>query len=405
MLIRPRDITDHAHLPTTHAPGHLDQSLHQGFHVTPEPTLPQYSGACIRGIIPALLGTRDHSQLPDWMPSMVASARQIVLLVLDGLGWEQLQDRRELAPVLAGMQGGPITSVAPTTTATALTSITTGLEPGEHGLVGYRMALAGEVLNVLRWSVAGSDRRRSMSPSQMQPMPPFLGVEVPIVYPAELRATGFSEAHLRGAVPVGWRSISSVPVEIGRLLEEGTPFVYAYYSGIDSVAHERGFGDFYDAELRWVDHLVAEVLSELPTDAVLLVTSDHGQVEVGERILVPSDDLLRHVSLQSGEGRFRWFHSRSGAEGDLLEAAREEFGAVAWVRSRQQIIEEHWLGTAISAPIAARLGDVAVVPHEPVSLFDPDDSGPYELVCRHGSLTPAEVYVPLVAGSRSDRSS
>lgn len=370
----------------------------------PSPVLPEYSGACIRGIIPALLGTRDRTRLPEWIPAMVASANQIVLLVLDGLGWEQLQDRRDLAPVMAAMQGRPITSVAPTTTATALTSITTGLEPAEHGLVGYRMAVAGEVLNVLRWSVAGADRRRSIPPTQMQPVAPFLGVKVPVVNPSELQPTAFSEAHLRGSVPVGWRATSSLPVEIGRLLAAGEPFVYAYYGGIDRIAHERGFGDFYDAELRWVDHLVAEVLAELPADAVLLVTSDHGQVEVGDRILTPSPDLLRHVSLQSGEGRFRWFHARPGAQGDLEAAVQEEFASVAWIRSRQQIIEERWLGSAVSAPLAARLGDVAVVPFEAVSLHDPDDSGPYELVCRHGSLTSAEVYVPLLAGSGNGRS-
>ncbi len=73
--------------------------------------------------------------------------------MLDGLGWEQLQDApRPDAHVSRAMTGGPITTVAPSTTATALTSITTGLPPGEHGVVGYRIDVHGEVLNVLRWT-------------------------------------------------------------------------------------------------------------------------------------------------------------------------------------------------------------------------------------------------------------
>ena len=84
----------------------------------------------------------------------------MVLLVLDGLGWEQLQERSHLAPTLAAMAGGPITTVAPSTTATALTSLTTGSRPAAHGLVGYRVRVSGtDVLNVLRWCTAGSNSR------------------------------------------------------------------------------------------------------------------------------------------------------------------------------------------------------------------------------------------------------
>src|SRR4051794_34420910 len=76
-----------------------------------------------------------------------SEVRPVVLLVLDGLGWLQLQARRHLAPVLTGLAGGPITSVTPSTTAAAMTTITTGRLPGVHGIVGYRVrvdAPAGE---------------------------------------------------------------------------------------------------------------------------------------------------------------------------------------------------------------------------------------------------------------------
>ena len=92
----------------------------------------------------------------------------------------------------------------------------------------------------------------------------------------------------------------------------GERFVYAYYGGVDKIAHERGFGPFYDAELRAADRLVADVLEQLPRGAALLVTADHGQVQVGDNIVHPSSELLALCSLQSGEGRFRWLHARPG---------------------------------------------------------------------------------------------
>jgi hypothetical protein len=334
------------------------------------------------------------------MPAPVASADQVVLLVLDGLGWEQLQEHRPLMPTLGALTGQSITTVAPTTTATALSSIATGLSPAEHGLLGYRMMLSGEVLNVLRWTSTGGDRRRAHPPRDVQPFAAFLGHDVPVVSPAELETSAFTEGHLRGSRPVGYRAISAIPVEVGRQLRAGERFVYAYYGGVDKTAHERGFGDFYEAELRYADRLVGDLLDVLPPGAVLLVTADHGQVQVGDNVIIPDRALLDMVAQQSGEGRFRWWHARHGSVDDLAKAATERYEDVAWVVTREQVIDEHWFGPSIAAPMAARLGDVALVPHAPVTFFDPADSGPFELVCRHGSLTSAEVLVPLLAGRR-----
>ena len=365
------------------------------------PIIPDYTGANVRGIIPALLGpaTWSASTLPGWMPAPVVDSDQCVLLVLDGLGWDQFRDRAAMMPNLAGFVGQSIHTVAPTTTATALTSITTGLTPGEHGLVGYRMLLGGEVLNVLRWAVDGQIVRRQKSPSETQPFEPFLGMNVPVVSMAELENSAFSEAHLRGCAPHGWRAASSIAVTAAAQVEAGERFVYCYYGGIDKIAHERGFGPYYEAELRAADQIVGELLDALPSGTSLLVTADHGQVEVGDNTIHPSEALLRGVTLQSGEGRFRWLHAAGGAVDDVAQAATDEVGEVAWVVTKEQVLDEQWFGPTVAPPIRARLGDVALVARDDVTFYEAADSGAYELICRHGSLTSAEVNVPLVAAT------
>ncbi len=85
----------------------------------PVPVVPHYGGACLSSVVPALLGR--HGGSASWVPEPARDARQVVLLALDGLGWEKLRSVAGLAPTLASGTGGPITSVAPTTTATALT--------------------------------------------------------------------------------------------------------------------------------------------------------------------------------------------------------------------------------------------------------------------------------------------
>lgn len=363
------------------------------------PIIPDYSGANVRGIIPALLGPGDWAtSLPSWMPAPVAASDHCVMLVLDGLGWDQLQDHREIMPTLAGLTGGAIDTVAPTTTSTALTSITTGLTPGEHGIVGYRMVLTGDVLNVLRWTVGEQQVRRSKRPTDVQPFDPFLGRSVPVVSMSELQNSAFSEAHLRGSRQMGWRAASSIAVTAAELVRSGERFVYCYYGGIDKIAHERGFGPYYEAELSAADRLVADVLAALPGGTSLLITADHGQVHVGENIVHPSEQMLRGVTLQSGEGRFRWLHAAPGAVADVAQAAEAEVGEHAWVVTQEQVVDEGWFGPTVSPPVRARLGDVALVAHEPVSFYEEADSGLYQLVCRHGSLTSAEVKVPLLAG-------
>ncbi len=360
------------------------------------PLIPDYDGACITNVVPALLEPTDVS--PPWLPAVAAEADQVVLLVLDGLGWDQLEERRHLAPTLSAMEGGPLSSVVPSTTATALTSIATGLTPGEHGVVGYRVAVDGEVLNVLRWSTPGGDARRHIDPEGFQPTPAFCGQRPSIVTKAEFLSSGFSGAHLSEVRFHGYRVPSSLVTELGRQLRAGEPFVYAYYDGIDKVAHEYGLGDFYDAELAAADRLVGDVLALLPPGAALVITADHGQVHVGDRVVELHPEVAAHVSYQSGEGRFRWLHARPGRTAALHAAAVAHHADVAWVRTLDETVHEGWWGPTVTPAARARLGDVALVTHEDVAFADPADTGPFELVGRHGSLTSAEMRVPLLAG-------
>ena len=104
----------------------------------------------------------------------------------------------------------------------------------------------------------------SSPPLQVQPQPAFAGRTVPVVSRSDFSGTGFSQAHQRGSREVGWVVPSSMPVLVHRLLSEGEPFVYAYYDGIDKVAHADGLGELYDAELSAVDRTVAQLLAALP---------------------------------------------------------------------------------------------------------------------------------------------
>jgi Type I phosphodiesterase / nucleotide pyrophosphatase len=364
--------------------------------------LPDYTAANLVGVVPALMAP--PGRRPAWLPDAAAGAEQAVLLVLDGLGWIQLQERAELAPVMTGLTGGPITSVVPTTTACALTSLVVGAPPAAHGVVGYRVAVDGptgpEVMNVLKWRTPSGDARPFVDPLTFQSRDPFAGVAVPVVSKAAFAGTGFTVAHQRGARQVGWYEASGLVVDTRAQVEAGEPFVYAYYDGIDRIAHIYGFDAHFDAELVAADRMVGDLLAALPPEVAVVITADHGQVDVGRNLVELDPALMEQVSMVSGEPRFRWLHAAGegpGAVAELAQMCRDRYADRAWVVTYDEMERQGWMGGPLPADVRPRLGDVALVPFAPIAFMEPGEAADSHLVCRHGSLTADEMFVPLLA--------
>lgn len=362
---------------------------------TDELVLPAYGRGCVTELVPTILGSDEPGDDAIVGPE-IADAVAVVVLVLDGLGWNQLQARATVAPTLAAMAGGPITTVAPSTTATALTSICTGTPPGIHGVVGYRIDVEGEVLNALRWTTPRGDARERIVPDRFQPEPAFLGQRPVVVTMAGFEGTGFTMAHLADVRHHGWHTLPGIAVNVRQAVAAGEPFVYAYYDGIDKTAHVYGFGEHYDAELAACDRMVSDLMMSLPRGTALVITADHGLVDCTGRGLALDDSLHRHIDRQSGEARFRWLHAEPGHAHDLAAAAEACHGDNAWVRTADQILDDGWFGPVVTDAARSRLGDVALVARERWHFLDSADAPRHELAGRHGSLTADEMYVPLL---------
>ena len=358
---------------------------------------PALEGASIAGVVPALLGARDSS----WLPRPAREADAVVLLVLDGLGWNALREHAAVMPELSSMEGGPITTVTPATTASALTSIATGLAPAQHGILGYRMLVGGEVLNVLRWSVSGGGR--APDPFDVQRHTSFLGRSVPVVTKSEFRTTGFTEAHLRGGRFVGWHTTAALVELCLAEVAAGERLVYAYYPGVDSIAHEFGLrGRVWQRELGAADAIVGALLESLPERAALLVTADHGQVHLEADSWIALPDLVPLTTAMAGDGRFRYLYARKGAARELAAAAREQLGERAWVFTRSELLDEGLLGAGPTGSIPGRIGDVVLAARDDVAFVDPALPNEPRLLSGHGSLSPDEMLVPLVAAHGRD---
>jgi hypothetical protein len=293
------------------------------------------------------------------------------------------------------MEGGPITSVLPSTTPTALTSISTGLPPSQHGVMGYRLWTGNGVLNVIRWTMHGGGK--GPDPNDFQPREAFDAQPVPVVTRAQFAGTGFTQILYRGSEIHGYFSTSGLAARCRRLVDAGEPLVYAYYDGPDLVAHMHGMSDeFFAREMTFCDEMVRELASVLPSSCAVVVTADHGHIEFTDRIEL--DDLSEMVVAQAGESRFRYLHAKKGAARELFETCRDRFSSHSWVYTQEQLIDEKLFGPVAPSPeVRRRIGDVVLAARESVGYVDPDNPGESKLLSGHGSLAPGEMLVPLLA--------
>ena len=363
------------------------------------PTLPRYGENSLADLASSLLASLGAD---DPNPLDIQPADRACLLIVDGLGWELLRDHQAAAPFLSELatNASPLAAGFPATTVTSLASLGTGRPPGQHGMLGYQIAVPGQgkLLNALRWD-------RGVDPAEWQPGSTIFeravaaGIAAYRVAPAKLRLTGLAVAAMRGADYRGADSLGALVAQSAAALKESDrALVTAYYAALDSTGHVFGcLSDAWRYQLGHVDKLAEQLASALPQGAVLHITADHGMVDIAPQDRIDVDavaELRDGVALLGGEPRARHVYAKPGAASAVLDAWREILGARAWVASRDEAIAAGWFGE-VAGHLAARIGDVVAAPAGPWAIVatraEPRESA---LIGMHGSLTTADQLVP-----------
>jgi predicted AlkP superfamily pyrophosphatase or phosphodiesterase len=338
---------------------------------------------------------------------------RVCLLVIDGLGWELLRSNADAAPFLNTLALEPLTTGFPATTAASLASLSTGLPPGEHGLLGYTLALPGfdRAFNALTWSLYGLGPRVELTdevaPEAFQPARTLAeqsadsGLTIDYVGPAFHAGSGLSRAIRRAERFHAADSLSSLVDSTLSLLRRHSVFVFAYHPGLDAAGHIHGV-----ASQQWHDQLVASdnavrVLAEqLQQETLLLVTGDHGMVDLRleERLdLADYPELAAGVSLLAGEARARYVRTVPGAMEDVLMTWRAILGDRMWVWSAEEAISTGLFGPQVSDQARNRVGDIVAAAFDRVGVVQREvDPAQARLKGHHGSVTAPEQLVPLL---------
>ncbi len=340
-------------------------------------------------------------------PLGLPAVRSAAVLLVDGLGMTALQHRagharRLLAAIPSA--GGVIESGFPTTTASALATLTTGRSAGEHGLVGYSaIDRAGDrVVNQL----TGWDE--GMRPRDWQPVPTVFehasaeGIDAIVVGAERYRDTGFTEAVLRGARFEARRSIAE-RVARGVELLRGSErrLVYVYIPELDMAGHADGVqSPHWTTRLDELDAALRPLDGAVPADAGVLLTADHGMLDVAphRRLVLGADDPLWH-GIRHVAGEPRCLHL--GLEDpEQAQSVRDRWleaeGGRSWVVTREEAVAAGWFG-AVSAAALTRIGEVVVAARAQVAYYDARTATDRSLamVGQHGSFSPDELRVPL----------
>ena len=364
---------------------------------------PAYGDRSLGDVIPAV--ARALGVTLDEQPSglFLPEAGSYVLFLVDGLGHELLSRHPDEAPFLHGLLAGttPATVGVPSTTATSLTSLGTGLTPGAHGVVGFTSRIPGtdQLLNALLWS-------KHVDPLVWQPHETMFarlasaGVRTTTVNKREFAGSGLTVASARGAEFVGADRSGERLVAVQASSATSPSLTYMYDGDLDWTGHRYGVDSpQWRAQLTAIDMAAERLREVLPLGTRILVVADHGMVDASpdHRIDVDETPELREgVALVGGEARFRHVYCRAGAVDDVAATWAGVLGERADVLTRDEAYVRGWFG-ADTSPVRPRVGDVVAACHGDHAILASEDF-PYEarLIGMHGSLTPVEMLVPVL---------
>ena len=334
--------------------------------------------------------------------SLGSAENREVLILIDGMGQDAIDKYGDQFPIFDELkQVKKLYTNFPSTTATSLSTLGTGVLPGVHGMLGYTVRVPrsdNRLLNALKW-----DER--VDPVMWQKVPTLFeravlaGVSVTHVAAKRYEGSGFTQAALRGAKYVGANGVDEMATAVSAALKPQPSFVYTYLNTLDSAGHSDGVGsDKWLTALQQVSEFITKVKQLAPAGSRIWVTSDHGMVNSTEQVILGQDNkLLENVTLIGGEPRARHIYTKEGAASETITQWQEFFGSKARILSKDSAIKDGLFGPVVTEDSHDRLGDLIAIANNDLILVDParvrEESS---MVGHHGGVTDIEVEIPLL---------
>lgn len=377
-------------------------------------SVPDYHGGSIVNLMASFIGALGGEEaLYPPLRELDAGAlrtRNVVLLVIDGLGYEYLREQRPDG-ALARHLRGRMTSVFPSTTATAITTFLTGTAPQHHALTGWFMYFReiGSVAAVLPYHARHGNTALTVPPETLlEHVPVFdrLPVRSHMVAPKSIAHSAFNTAHRGRAHLEPYATLEEMFQVTARIVRAPgeRQYVYAYWPELDRLGHKYGMGSERAAQhLAQVDAALETFLEGIAgSDTTLVVTADHGFVDTTpERTIA----LESHPRLAStlvlplcGEPRVAYCYVSADGRDAFVDYVREHLSAYAELYESEFLIDSGWFGLGTPHPrLRERVGDFTLVMKDN-AMMEGWLLGEkrFRLTGVHGGTSAREMYVPLI---------
>ncbi len=377
---------------------------------------PDYHGGSIVNLMSSLIGAlggdAPYPGLQHLPAEEIAPARNVVLLVLDGLGYNYLMTR-DPGSALRRHLRARITSVFPTTTASAVTTLLTGLAPQQHALTGWFMFLKeiGTVTSILPFQPRYGGASLSAAKIDINDVFHLRSIFERITRPAHVVTaqrivdSEFSLATTRTARRRGYQNLDDYFALIVQTVREpGAKYIHAYWSEFDSLCHTHGIGSApAAAHFAQLDSGFAQLIESLTgTDTLLLVCADHGLIDTTPAHTIALASHPRFAETLAlplcGEPRVAYCYVRPARVAQFENYVAQELSEVCWMIPAEQAIAENMFGTGTPHPrLYDRIGDYLLLMKDNYVIKDLlRGEKPFSQIGVHGGLTADELYVPLV---------
>jgi hypothetical protein len=388
--------------------------------------LPDYNGLNLKNLLPQIAtifgaGTPDCSTLPSDCLAQLEGVKKVMLIIFDGLGYNRLlhhisSHNSTFSEIAEKGILKPLTTVFPSTTSTALTSLFSGLSPAQHQIIGYHMFSKkyGLIYNTLDMKpVYGYSNRVELAKDythQIRLLSPNFearGIAVSIVTKSHIVGSGLSQITHRDQTPITYLLGSDMWTHSVHALQKPSPLLsIVYYSGVDTLAHRYGaYSEEVTFELTTLEHNIADFIERLSSDVkeetLLVFAADHGVADVDKSIyLKDCPELMQHLQLPPvGDGRASYLFCKPEEE----EAFRSAFEAQAQgfrLFSTDELIDRGVFGELLNCgELKEKLGTFTALSCDGTILeypfFEEDRQSPQRGA--HGGMTAEEMIIPLLS--------
>jgi hypothetical protein len=379
--------------------------------------VPDYDGGGITNLMASIssaLGVDSpYAPLAGLPASRLATRAHIVLIVIDGLGESFLAEQG--ACFLGDQPRQHLTSVFPSTTASAMTTYYTALAPQQHAITGWFMYLRelGSVAAILPFVP-----RHGGPPFSVNGLFPADIIATPILAArAETRRqhmvtagyiadSDFTRATAAGALRHPYEDLEGFCEAITTIVTEtsGPSYTLAYWPRLDSLAHQFGIAGQAVAEhFAALDQALAQLTNRLAgQDCILLVSADHGLIDTDEQHVI---DVGAHGPLRDalllplcGEPRAAYCYVDAGKQSQFEDYVHNALGHCCDIMDSARLIEGGLFGRgAPAAHLAERVGHYVLLMREPYVIKDRlANERAFRQIGVHGGLSEREMRVPLI---------